>query len=423
MCSPANGSNDSEGARVGLLSNQSAVDRNLRHAIDVLHRAPGVELRRLFGPEHGLRGEAQDMEGVDSAIDHATGLPIISLYGENPESLRPRPEHFDGLDVLVFDVQDVGVRYYTFAATLYYAMDAASRANTAVLVLDRPNPIGGLAVEGPTVAPGFESFVGAHPIPIRHGMTVGELARLYRSDQNLDLELDVVPCEGWERGMFWRESGLPWVLPSPNMPTPETAIVYPGGCLIEGTNLSEGRGDDPAVRTLGGPLARSRRLAHPRVDRPPAGGRPPPLRLPTEVPEARRIDLPRRPAARPRPDHLLGAETLYTADPRSLPRRPRPLRLADRALRIRRRTAGDRPALRLGSRAIGDRGGRRLASNQPRRMARGLACILAIGRGSVPASARIRPVLLSGEPGTEEGSDLSSDVCLLSWISSRIDSK
>ena len=241
------------GARVALISNQSAVDRGLRHAIDVLHRAPGVELRRLFGPEHGLRGEAQDMEGVDSALDRATGLPIVSLYGDGPESLRPRLEQLEGLDTLIFDVQDVGSRYYTFAATLFYAMDAAARANVAVLVLDRPNPIGGLAVEGPSVRPGFESFVGGHPMPIRHGLTVGELARLYRADRNLGLELDVVPCEGWERGMFWRETGLPWVLPSPNMPTPETAMVYPGGCLIEGTNLSEGRGTTLPFELWGAP--------------------------------------------------------------------------------------------------------------------------------------------------------------------------
>ncbi|QDV33596.1 exo-beta-N-acetylmuramidase NamZ family protein [Tautonia plasticadhaerens] len=241
------------GRKVGLIANQSAVDRRYRHAIDLLHDAPGVELARLFGPEHGLRGEAQDMEGVGSGSDRRTGLPVVSLYGEGPESLSPGREDLAGLDLIVFDVQDVGARYYTFAASMFYAMEAASRAGCGFLVLDRPNPLGGAVVEGPTVGSGFESFVGAYPMPIRHGMTIGELARLYRDERRLDLDLDVAPCSGWTRDQLWDETGLAWIPPSPNMPTAGTAVVYPGACLIEGTNLSEGRGTTRPFEFWGAP--------------------------------------------------------------------------------------------------------------------------------------------------------------------------
>lgn len=264
------------GRTVGLIANQSAVDRRYRHAIDLLHQAPGVELVRLFGPEHGLRGEAQDMEGVGSGLDRRTGLPVVSLYGEGPESLTPRQEDLEGLDVVVFDVQDVGARYYTFAASMFYAMEAASRAGCALLVLDRPNPLGGEVVEGPTVSPGFKSFVGAYPMPIRHGMTVGELALLFRDERGLDLDLEVVPCSGWGRGMLWDETGLAWIPPSPNMPTSDTAIVYPGGCLIEGTNLSEGRGTTRPFEFWGAPWLEeaSVRMVEAMVGQPGAGFRP-----------------------------------------------------------------------------------------------------------------------------------------------------
>ncbi|RUL88432.1 exo-beta-N-acetylmuramidase NamZ family protein [Tautonia sociabilis] len=258
------------GRKVGLIANQTAVDHRLRHAIDLLHNAPGVELVRLFGPEHGLRGEAQDMIGVGSGADRRTGLPIVSLYGDGPESLVPRSEDLDGLDLLVFDVQDVGARYYTFAATMLYAMEAAAAVGCGFLVLDRPNPIGGLKVEGPTVSAGFESFVGAFPMPIRHGMTVGELALLFREERGLDLDLEVVPCSGWHRGMLWPETGLHWIPPSPNMPTAATAMVYPGACLIEGTNLSEGRGTTRPFEQWGAPWLEeaSYRMAEELGDRP-----------------------------------------------------------------------------------------------------------------------------------------------------------
>ncbi len=225
----------------------------MRHLADLLHDAPDVTLTALLGPEHGARGEAQDMEDVEHALDRRTGVPIHSLYGKEVSSLVPTAEQLDGIDVLIFDVQDVGSRYYTFAATMLYAMQAAADLGLSFLVLDRPNPIGGVVVEGPTVQPGFESFVGAYPLPIRHGMTVGELARMFQAERGLDLDLDVIPCRGWSRAMSWDDTGIPWVAPSPNMPMPSTAQVYPGACLLEGTNLSEGRGTTRPFELSGAP--------------------------------------------------------------------------------------------------------------------------------------------------------------------------
>jgi uncharacterized protein YbbC (DUF1343 family) len=241
------------GRRVGVIANPTSVDRRLRHVVDLMAESGHVTLTALFGPEHGIRAEAQDLIGVPSDVDRRTGVPVHSLYGADVASLTPNPAMLEGLDVLIFDIQDVGSRYYTFPATLKYAMGAAARAGVSFLVLDRPNPIGGDLVEGPTVDPGFESFIGSHPLPIRHGLTVGELALLYRADLGLDLDLQVVPCAGLDRAMRWGETGLPWVLPSPNMPTPDTATVYPGGCLIEGTNLSEGRGTTRPFELWGAP--------------------------------------------------------------------------------------------------------------------------------------------------------------------------
>ena len=239
------------GMKVGIIANPTTVDRRMRHLIDLLRFTPGVTLAALFGPEHGIRADAQDMIGVASGFDARTGIPVHTLYGSSAESLTPTSEQMEGLDALVFDVQDVGSRYYTFAATMLYAMRAAAPLGLRFFVLDRPNPIGGTLVEGPTLRPGFESFVGPHPLPIRHGMTVGELARLFRTECAIDLDLVVVPCHGWARDMLWRDTGLSWVTPSPNMPTPDTALVYPGGCLIEGTNLSEGRGTTRPADTGG----------------------------------------------------------------------------------------------------------------------------------------------------------------------------
>jgi uncharacterized protein YbbC (DUF1343 family) len=251
------------GLRVGLIANPTSVDHRMRHLADQISDAPGVTLAALFGPEHGIRADAQDMIGVASGLDSRTGVPVHTLYGPTLASLTPSADQLDGVDALVFDVQDVGSRYYTFAATMLYAMRAASPLGLRFFVLDRPNPIGGMTVQGPTIRPGFESFVGPHPVPIRHGMTVGELARLFREECAIDLDLTVVPCRGWSRSMSWADTGLHWVLPSPNMPTPDTALVYPGGCLIEGTNLSEGRGTTRPFELWGAPWLDPDRLAGP----------------------------------------------------------------------------------------------------------------------------------------------------------------
>jgi uncharacterized protein YbbC (DUF1343 family) len=249
------------GRRVGLVANPTAVTRRLVHAADLLHAAAGVRVTALFGPEHGVRGDAQYMAAVGGERDPRTGLPARSLYGETKESLRPNREQLEDVDVLVFDVQDVGARYYTYQATMMLCMEAAADAGKAFVVLDRPNPIGGVVVEGPALRPGFESFCGLHDLAVRHGMTVGELALLFRAERKLDLDLEVVPCRGWRRGMLFRETGLPWVFPSPNMPTPETALVYPGMCLLEGTNLSEGRGTTRPFELFGAPWLDAYRLA------------------------------------------------------------------------------------------------------------------------------------------------------------------
>jgi uncharacterized protein YbbC (DUF1343 family) len=246
---------------VGLVCNPTAVTRALSHAADLLAAAPGVELAALFGPEHGVRGDAQYMAAVGGEPrDARTGVVVHSLYGETAASLQPAPAALAGLDALVFDIQDVGARYYTYQATMMLCMEAAARAGIGFVVLDRPNPIGG-AVEGPRLRAGFESFCGLHDLAVRHGLTVGELAQLFRAERGLDLALSVVPCEGWRRGVLFRETGLPWVFPSPNMPTPETALVYPGMCLLEGTNLSEGRGTTRPFELLGAPWLDPHRLA------------------------------------------------------------------------------------------------------------------------------------------------------------------
>jgi uncharacterized protein YbbC (DUF1343 family) len=250
------------GKRVGLVCNPTAVTRRLVHAADLFHAAPGVTLGLLLGPEHGVRGDAQYMAAVESeALDPRTGVPVASLYGPTAGSLRPSAALLAGLDALVFDIQDVGTRYYTYQATMMLCMEAAAAARIAFVVLDRPNPLGGVRVEGPRLRPGFESFCGLHDLAVRHGMTVGELALLFRAERRLDVDLSVVECRGWRRGMGFRDTGLPWVFPSPNMPTPETALVYPGMCLLEGTNLSEGRGTTRPFELMGAPWLDGHRLA------------------------------------------------------------------------------------------------------------------------------------------------------------------
>jgi uncharacterized protein YbbC (DUF1343 family) len=241
------------GARVGVVAHPASIDAGGRHLVDRLRLDGRFRVARLFGPEHGVRGEAQDMEAVSETIDRATGAPVVSLYGASEASLRPREDDLADLDAIVYDLQDVGTRYYTFVYTLSYLMEAAREARLPVVVLDRPNPIGGTSVEGPVLEPALSSFVGRYPIPVRHGMTTGELALLFRDAFGVGGDLRVVRMSGWSRRMRFEDTGLPWVLPSPNMPTPDTARVYPGGCLIEGTNLSEGRGTTRPFELVGAP--------------------------------------------------------------------------------------------------------------------------------------------------------------------------
>ncbi len=242
-----------EGA-VGLLTNPTAVTKRMTHAVDSMVGHPDIRLARLFGPEHGIRGEAQDMVSTDALKDRSTGLDVVSLYGKTFASLTPKETDLAGLKTLIFDIQDIGSRYYTYAATLALAMQACGRAGVRVLVLDRPNPINGVQVEGGGLEPGLENFCALYPIPQRHGMTVGELARLYQSAFGVVCDLDVVPCEGWSREVAFDGTDLPWVMPSPNMPTLDTAWVYPGMCLLEGTNISEGRGTTRPFELFGAPF-------------------------------------------------------------------------------------------------------------------------------------------------------------------------
>jgi uncharacterized protein YbbC (DUF1343 family) len=237
-------------ARLGLLCNQASVDAGYRHARDLLARRVGRRLTALFSPQHGIFGERQDnMVESPHGRDPDLGIPVWSLYAD---VRRPTPEMFAGIDALLVDLQDVGCRVYTFVTTLLYCLEEAAKHGTAVVVVDRPNPIGG-AMEGNLLDPGMVSFVGAHPLPMRHGLTLGELARLFNAETGAGAELHVVPLRGWRRRMLYADTGLPWVPPSPNMPTPDTALVYPGQVLLEGTLLSEGRGTTRPFELCGAP--------------------------------------------------------------------------------------------------------------------------------------------------------------------------
>jgi uncharacterized protein YbbC (DUF1343 family) len=236
-----------------LLSNQAAVTVELEPARRALRATLRGPLVRLFAPEHGLEGVAQDMEAVADARDPATGARVRSLYGSEAATLEPRPEDLEGVRVLLVDLPDIGTRYYTFAATMDAGLAACERAGVEVIVLDRPNPIGGVVREGGLVQPSFESFVGRVPTPVRHGLSLGEVALLLQRERYRRLELEVVLCHGWGRRQWWDETALPWVPPSPNMPTLETATLYPGLCLVEATTLSEGRGTTRPFHLVGAP--------------------------------------------------------------------------------------------------------------------------------------------------------------------------
>ena len=253
------------GRRVGVVANPASVDGSFRHLVDRAAAAPSVTLAAVFGPQHGFRADLQDnMVESPHARDGRRRVMVYSLYSETRE---PTAEMLSGLDALVIDLQDVGARIYTFVHTMANCLRAAARHRVPVIVCDRPNPIGGAAIEGPMLVEGYESFVGLFPIPMRHGMTIGELARLFNERFGIGAELEVVPLEGWRRDMYWDETGLPWVLPSPNMPTLDTAVVYPGGVLFEGTQLSEGRGTTRPFELLGAPWIRADELAQHLRDR------------------------------------------------------------------------------------------------------------------------------------------------------------
>jgi uncharacterized protein YbbC (DUF1343 family) len=248
----------------GILAHGASITRDGRPIHLALAASAAGPARALFGPEHGYYGIEQDMIPAEGGRDPWTGAPILSLYGDSEQTLRPSPSAFAGLDLLLIDLQDVGSRYYTYAATGIWAAEAAMAAGCEVWVLDRPNPLGGEVIEGNLLGAGYESFVGAFRLPVRHGLTLGELFRLEARRRNWighNAYFTVWYMDGWTRGMTWEETGLPWIAPSPNMPTATTALVYPGGCLVEATELSEGRGTTRPFQLTGAPFVDPKRLA------------------------------------------------------------------------------------------------------------------------------------------------------------------
>jgi uncharacterized protein YbbC (DUF1343 family) len=251
-----------EGKKIGLVTNHTALLSSGKHLADALSENKRTKLVALFGPEHGIRGDAPDGKNVRHGVDAKTGVPVYSLYGATN---KPTDEMLKDVDVLVFDLQDVGVRFYTYISTLSYAMEAAAEHKIPYVVLDRPNPIRGMWVEGFVREDSLRSFVGLQPIPVAHGMTVGELAKMFNEEgwlkNGVKASLTVVKMEGWKRTMWYDQTGLRWVKPSPSMATLKTAVVYPGTCFIEGTNLSEGRGTERPFEYVGAPYVDAGRWA------------------------------------------------------------------------------------------------------------------------------------------------------------------
>jgi uncharacterized protein YbbC (DUF1343 family) len=248
-----------DGRRVGIVCNPASVNAALQHVADRFAAYPRARLAAIFGPQHGFRSDVQDnMIETTHTKDEIRRVPVFSLYSDVRE---PTAEMLDGIDVLVIDLQDVGVRIYTYIYTMANCLKAARRHGVKVIVCDRPNPIGGTQVEGPVLVPGFESFVGMFPIPMRHGMTIGEIARLFNEHFGIGADLEVVTMDGWTRQMYWDETGLTWIMSSPNIPTFDTTLVYPGGVLFEGTNVSEGRGTTRPFELVGAPWVVAERFA------------------------------------------------------------------------------------------------------------------------------------------------------------------
>lgn len=243
-----------KGKRVGVITNQTGVDSRGTHIIDLLYQAPDVALVALFAPEHGIRGDVEGGYHIDNQKDSKTGVPILSIYGTTK---KPAPEMLKNIDVLVFDIQDVGTRFYTYISTMSLCMEAAAENNIEFIVLDRPNPITGTIVEGPVLEPEYKSFVGVHSIALRHGMTVGELALMFNEEgwlaNSIKAKITIVPLKNWKRATWYGELGLKWIKPSPNMPSPMTALLYPGMGLLETCNVSEGRGTRRPFENIGAP--------------------------------------------------------------------------------------------------------------------------------------------------------------------------
>jgi len=251
-----------QGRRIGIITNHTAYNSNGKYIVDVFRNIPDVKVTSLFGPEHGLWGKEQDAIKIDSQIDPVYRLQVYSLYGK---TLKPTPQMLKDIDVLVFDIQDIGARFYTYIYTMSLAMEAAAENGRRFIVLDRPNPINGFCVEGNLLELALSSFVGLFPIPARHGMTAGELAKMFNDQgwlkNGVKADLVVIPMKGWRRRMWYDQTGLSFIKTSPNMPNLETAAIYPGLCLLEGTNISEGRGTRMPFRQFGAPWIDSKQLA------------------------------------------------------------------------------------------------------------------------------------------------------------------
>jgi len=251
-----------EGKRVGIITNQTGIASSGEHIVDILSSIEGLSIGALYAPEHGIRGDLPDATKMASYVDKRTRIQVWSLYGEH---LKPTQEMLEDVDVLIYDIQDVGARFYTFISTMGLAMEAASEYGKQFIVLDRPNPINGVTIEGPIIEEPFFSFVGQYPIPVRYGMTPGEMAWMIKGEKWMkameELDLKVIPMEGWQRTMWFDQTGLPWTRPSPNIPSILTAAVYPGLCLIEALNLSEGRGTMRPFEQIGAPWINSHKLA------------------------------------------------------------------------------------------------------------------------------------------------------------------
>lgn len=247
-----------KGKKLGLLANPASVDKGFTHTLDIINQMFPGQLRALFSPQHGFHAEKQDnMIESEHGVHPDLNIPVFSLYSE---TRIPTPEMFDQIDTLIIDIQDVGTRVYTFIYTISFCIEVAARLNKSVVILDRPNPIGGLKIEGNLLELDYSSFVGRFPIPMRHGMTVGEISQYFNQQFNLGCDLKIISMEGWKRSMYWQDTGLSWLPPSPNLPTPFSCMVYPGQVIFEGTNISEGRGTTLPFEQFGAPFLDTRAI-------------------------------------------------------------------------------------------------------------------------------------------------------------------